>query len=78
MFKVGFTGVSCEIIQSGVVTTSSSTTVAAVVPCAASQDRCQNGGFCVILFGKEIQCTCPVNYLKKASWIVPIIFCLLI
>jgi hypothetical protein len=50
-----------------VVTTSSSTTVAAVVPCAASQDRCQNGGFCVILFGKEIQCTCPVNYLKKAS-----------
>jgi hypothetical protein len=37
----------------------------AVVPCDPSQDQCQNGGFCVIIFGRDIQCTCRVGFTGK-------------
>ena len=30
----------------------------AVSPCSTSQDMCQNGGFCVVLFGIDVSCTC--------------------
>ena len=39
------------------------TTVAAVVPCSASYSTyCKNSGFCVVLFGNQISCTCPVGF----------------
>ena len=38
-------------------------TVAAVAPCPASNSNyCKNSGFCVILFGKDLSCTCPVGF----------------
>ena len=68
--RVGFTGTLCERSESVIIapithptTTQSFLTAAAVAPCSANQDRCQNGGFCVILFGRDIQCTC--RYIRK-------------
>ena len=33
-----------------------------VAPCPISMNICKNYGFCVILFGKDITCTCPVGF----------------
>ena len=39
------------------------TTAPSVAPCPASQSNvCRNGGFCVILFGVNVTCTCPVGF----------------
>ena len=60
---MGFTGSLCEIVENAAIITNPTkaaitATVGAVVPCVPSQDRCQNGGFCVVIFGRDIQCTC--------------------
>lgn len=42
------------------------TTVASVAPCPAGYSSyCKNSGFCVVLFGNQISCTCPVGYTGK-------------
>lgn len=40
------------------------TTTQSVVPCPESLGKgvCKNNGFCVILFNRDIQCTCPVGF----------------
>ena len=40
-----------------------------VEPCAPNQDKCQNGGFCVVLFGVDISCTCPYDETTK-GWLI--------
>ena len=69
-----FEGFYCEISQNVATTATpaatvtintgftAATTFAAVVPCVPSQDRCQNGGFCVVIFGRDVECTCPVGF----------------
>ena len=64
----------CEINQNGGATSMStgsttvhpgiigSSTAPAVAACTASQNVCKNGGYCVILFGRDITCTCPIGY----------------
>ncbi len=38
-------------------------TVASVAPCPSIySDYCKNSGFCVILFGRDLSCTCTVGY----------------
>ena len=35
----------------------------AVEPCPASYSTyCKNSGYCVILFGAQLSCTCPVGF----------------
>jgi hypothetical protein len=41
----------------------SQTTAPSVAPCPATvNDPCKNGGFCVLLFGVTVSCTCPVSF----------------
>ena len=40
-------------------------TVPSVSTCDSSQNKCQNGGYCVILFGTNITCTCAVGFTGK-------------
>ena len=38
----------------------------AVVPCPGTAATvCKNSGFCVILFGAQLSCTCPVGFTGK-------------
>ena len=44
------------------------TTVPAVAPCPASYSTyCKNSGFCVVLFGTQLSCTCPVGFTGKTN-----------
>ena len=38
-------------------------TVASVAPCPSGYNSyCKNSGYCVILFGTTLSCTCPVGF----------------
>ena len=49
---------------------------AAVEPCPANiASICKNYGYCVILFGRDISCTCPVGYTGVyTGWLIIIYF----
>ena len=73
-FYKSLKGQYCEINQNGIVasiTTSTTTvnptiigssSVPSIAACTASQNICRNGGYCVILFGRDVTCTCPIGY----------------
>ena len=42
-----------------------SSTVPAIAACSTSQNVCKNGGYCVLLFGRDTACTCPVGFTGK-------------
>ena len=48
-----------------IYTISAQITAPSVAPCAASQNICKNNGFCVVLFGVDVTCTCPVGFTGK-------------
>ena len=37
-------------------------------PCPSNFNVCNNGGICMILFGRDVSCTCPSGYSGKAKF----------